>query len=140
MRTIRILRVHHKNSIRNGMYQSCTAGNMFDMDGAHPTPWKDIKLTSGGWNGGMRWYFGFASVEQFLEWVHDPDWWKSLHEEGYVISVIEAAGIIGDTQAVVDMWEHKVIATAIIPEWFMLREHMEGYQNDAHSTATPLAS
>lgn len=97
---------------QKGAYSSAV---MFpSIAGKHPCPSEDALLMANGWNeveSSYRYYFGFCSLEQLLEWFPISETWPSFIEHNTtrdsnsrmgisVYEVDEKYAIIGNTQTV----------------------------------------
>jgi len=128
-----LYRVHLANDISLGMYNAAVAGNFFEMDGRHPSPYSDSMLREAWYNicernrgtgGPPPWWFGFGSLEQFSNWVYREEWWKRLTDEGYVISMMNIHDDrchLGYTQAIMHKHHSEIVTSVPVIEWETLR-------------------
>ena len=103
--TLTIYRVEDPHS-RRGLYRVSDYANdtLHDTESRHPMPSSDARL-KGYWCGldyldQQFHFFGFTSLEQIKFWIHTTQARDRIDAEGLVVSVFEAIGYAGDTQAV----------------------------------------
>lgn len=96
---VTIFRVELEDDPRYGLYSSNVSNELQELTGRHIRPSDDSGL-NGYWQFQDDVYFGFGSIAQLKAWIYRDDWRESLHAEGYHISVFEAQGRIGNTQAI----------------------------------------
>lgn len=80
-----------------GPYANADIGYKCGSVHSAPAPWEDYQLAPEWNNLGCnrekdKFYFGFSTPEQLLEWFHSDEFHKEAHEAGYRVSVIEVAG------------------------------------------------
>lgn len=129
-----LYRVHKAGDISVGMYSADCACNFFETWGRHTTPssdsmlraaWGDICVRNRATGGMLQWWFGFASLEQFSNWVYREEWWQKLTDEGYVISMIEVPEDryhLGYTQAIMHKHHCEIVHSVPVVEWETLRQ------------------
>lgn len=98
---IKLHRIHRKSSTLEGLYSSNVSENMHDSRD-HPSPYDDSALQKAGYDviNDSTYYYGFISFDQFRNWVYKDSWLRELDAEGFVLSIFEAEGIFGHTQAI----------------------------------------
>ena len=112
-----VFRIQHKDTGK-GMYRHtgrCLASicsSSYDVEyDRHPTPWEDSKLTDSILEkydsvgsviyNESPYLYGFISVDQLRSWLYRDEWLLGLHNEGYILIVVETDDVYtGNSQAV----------------------------------------
>jgi hypothetical protein len=114
--TMIVYRVAYCGDIKRGLYSSWASNRMHELDGPHPGPWADARMTDEllrrGMNTAGGWWFGFKNLDQLRQWIYNKEWRAQLADEGYVCYELEVDdAIIGDCQCIFKTYtERRVVA------------------------------
>jgi hypothetical protein len=101
-KTRRIWRLETKDG--RGVYESGHYWKVADHEpDRHPTPFLDLGLDFNSWEEIGKFHFGFASIEQYTQWMYRRKWRMGFEEKDLVLSRYEVPvrhSRVGDKQAV----------------------------------------